>query len=85
MEQYRKSLVERDSVIKIYRDKTSTYVQELSLRDTTISLQKYMVSELKSDNENKQKQLDIYRATTKYLSAGLIGTVAIISIFLYIK
>jgi hypothetical protein len=85
MEQYRKSLVERDSVIKIYRDKTSTYVQELSLRDTTISLQKYMVAELKSDNENKQKQLDIYRATTKYLSAGLIGTVAIISIFLYIK
>jgi hypothetical protein len=44
-----------------------------------------MVSELKSDNENKQKQLDIYRATTKYLSAGLIGTIAVISIFLYIK
>ncbi len=43
VEQYKQSLVERDSVIDTYRTKTATYIQEISLRDTTVSLQKYMI------------------------------------------
>ena len=85
VKQYKQSLVERDSVINTYRTKTSTYIQEISLRDTTISLQKYMVSELKSDVEKANIQLDIYKTTTKYLSVGLAGTLAVISFLFYLK
>lgn len=85
VEQYKQSLVERDSVIDTYRTKTATYIQEISLRDTTISLQKYMVSELKSDVEKANIQLDIYKTTTKYLSVGLVGTLAVISFLFYLK
>ena len=85
VEQYKQSLVERDSVISTYRTKTSTYIQEISLRDTTISLQKYMMSELKSDVEKANIQLDIYKTTTKYLSVGLVGTLAVISFLFYLK
>jgi hypothetical protein len=83
--QYKRSIVERDSVINSYRTKTSTYIQEISLRDTTISLQKYMMSELKSDVEKANIQLDIYKTTTKYLSVGLVGTLAVISFLFYLK
>ena len=58
VKQYKQSLVERDSVINTYRTKTATYNQEISLRDTTVSLQKYMIYELKKDNENAYTQLN---------------------------
>ena len=85
VKQYKQSLVERDSVINTYRTKTATYNQEISLRDTTVSLQKYMIYELKKDNENAYTQLNIYKTTTKYLSVGLAGTLAVISFLFYLK
>jgi len=85
VEQYKQSLVERDSVIDTYRTKTATYIQEISLRDTTVSLQKYMIYELKKDNESANAQLNIYKTTTKYLSVGLAGTLAVISFLFYLK
>ena len=83
--QYKQSLVERDSIINTYRIKTSIYVQEISLRDTTLSLQKYMIYGLKKDNESANTQLSIYKTTTKYLSVGLVGTLAVISFLFYLK
>ena len=85
IDQYKQSLVERDSIINTYRIKTSTYIQEIALRDTALSLQKYMIYGLKKDNESANTQLSIYKTTTKYLSIGLVGTLAVISFLFYLK
>lgn len=83
--QYKQSIIERDTIIELYKKKTDLYIKEISLRDTTLSLQKYMIYELKYENQKQYSQLKIYKTTTKYLSVGLMGTLAVISYILYIK